>query len=194
MAGSGPPRRTSESGGPAPLATRSVLGARSVADDVDREIEAHLAMRAEELEAEGWDPAAAREEARRLFGDRDQVSRACRAIAKSHRRVVGRMMMLEAIWKDVRYAARNLLKDPAFALVALVTLALGIGANTAIFSVVDGILLRPLPYDHPGRLVWLQERSNRARPCRWRGPTTGTGESRARTSPAWRRSSRSTRP
>ncbi len=77
--------------------------------------------------------------------------------------------MLEAIWKDLKYAARNLLKNPAFALVALVTLALGIGANTAIFSVVDGILLRPLPYDHPDRLVWLQERSIRgtAMPVAW---------------------------
>src|SRR5215212_5269520 len=59
--------------------------------------------------------------------------------------------------KDVRYAARSLVKRPGFALVAVVTLALGIGANTAIFSVIDAALLRSLPYREPGRLVHLWE-------------------------------------
>jgi predicted permease len=136
----------------------------SVSEDVHREIEAHLALRAAELEAQGWEPEAAREEALRLFGDRDSVARSCRAITRSHERAVRRTRMLDTMGQDLRYAVRTLLKSPAFALVALVTLALGIGANTAIFSVVNGVLLRPLSYERPDEVVWIQERNNRGGP------------------------------
>jgi putative ABC transport system permease protein len=69
------------------------------------------------------------------------------------------MPVLETLWQDIRYGVRMLWRNPGFATVAVLTLALGIGANTAIFSVIDGVLLRPLPYHDPGRLVTVCESS-----------------------------------
>ena len=66
--------------------------------------------------------------------------------------------MLDSVWQDLRYAVRSLARTPAFAVTAILTLALGIGANTAIFSVLNGVLLRPLPYPRPEQLVALSSR------------------------------------
>ena len=138
-----------------------LLSGPAVSEDVDREIRAHLALRAQELIDEGWDTAAAHDEALRLFGDRAGVARACTEITKSHDRAVGRAKMMENVWQDIRFGVRGLLKSPSFALVSVLTLALGIGANTAIFSVVNGVLLQPLPFERPHEIVYVREATNR---------------------------------
>ena len=110
-----------------------------VESDVARELEAHLAQRTEELVDAGWEPSAAREEAARLFGDVEAVAEECRTIAGRRERALKRASKMEAFWQDVRFGARTLMRAPGFTVMALLTLALGIGANAAIFSVIEGV-------------------------------------------------------
>ena len=103
------------------------------------------------MPGEGRAEPSARENALRQFGNPTQT--------RENLREMRSFILLETLWQDVRFGARLLRKNPLFALVAIVTLALGIGINTAVFSLVHGILLEPLPYAHPEELVMVGKTS-----------------------------------
>jgi predicted permease len=126
---------------------------RSLERDVDSELAFHLSMREDELRRLGLAPDAARAAARERFGDASRVREECLRIDQRRHREVRMREWIESLLADGRYALRALRRTPAFTTVATVTLALGIGATTAMFTLVDGILLRPLPYPDAEHLV-----------------------------------------
>jgi ABC-type antimicrobial peptide transport system permease subunit len=121
--------------------------------DVKEEIEAHIEMEAEALMAKGVPEAAARDEARRLFGDRKRFQEEARKDASARERGVRWQDRFDAFSRDVRFAFRRMAKSPGFTSIAILSLALGIGANTAIFSLVNSILLSGVPMRAPQELV-----------------------------------------
>jgi putative ABC transport system permease protein len=120
---------------------------RRLERELEEEIRSHLEMQIEDNLRQGMSPEDARRAARLRFGGVEQVKEAYRD--------KGRLGWVESLWQDLRYAIRTLFRNPVFSVVALLTLAIGIGSTTAIFSVVYALLLKPLPYPYADRLVRL---------------------------------------
>ncbi|HUQ84094.1 MAG TPA: ABC transporter permease [Gemmatimonadaceae bacterium] len=134
---------------------RLALRRPRIEQDVDAEVAFHLSMRAAELEAQGLPPDEARAEALRRFGNTHQWSEAMSAEDRERLVEERRAEWLGDLRQDLGYGVRSLLRAPLFSLLAVLTLALGIGANAAIFGVVKSVLLDALPYTEPDRLVQI---------------------------------------
>lgn len=126
-----------------------------VEDEVDAELAFHVEMRTRELIARGVSPDDARAQAIARFGNIGSVNAECRTIGNSRERVMNRTEYFRELAYDARFAVRQLIKARSFTLVAGLTLALGIGATTAIFSAVEAVVLRPFPFPDAGRLEFV---------------------------------------
>src|SRR6476661_7309401 len=126
---------------------RSLLNRTTVDRELDEELRFHVEQHVEKLMQSGIPETEARRQACLLFGSREQIKEECHEARGTH--------LLETLWQDIHYSARILRKSPAFALTVILTLALGIGATTSMFSVVQGVMLAPLPYPEPDRLVLI---------------------------------------
>jgi len=132
----------------------AVLGRQKLDRELDAELETHLRLATDDLIASGLPPAEARRQARVKLGGLDQAR-------ELHRDARG-WPWLEEARQDVRYAARSLRRDASFTLFAVLIIGLGAGASTAVYSIVNTVLVKPLPFREPERLVWIANRSKDA--------------------------------
>lgn len=133
---------------------KQLVTRRKIYNDLSEEIQQHLAEKTEALIAAGMSREEAERAAKRTFGNVTRI--------QERGRETWMWPLAESLWADTRFAVRQLLKNYGFALTAIVTLALGIGATTAIFSLVNTVLLRPLPFPEPDRLMWMSEQDHSA--------------------------------
>ncbi len=140
---------------------RTLSPKRMIGPDVDEEIRFHIEGRVRELVSDGWTEERARVEVMRRFGDVSEVEAACHRYSNQRVEREEWRMMFELAMQELKLALKSLSKSPSFSLTVILTLAVGIGSTTAIFSVVNGVLLRPLPYDDPNELaiIWQNDRA-----------------------------------
>src|SRR5215472_16521942 len=145
-----------------PLRLRSLFHKDKVELDLSEELQFHLQNQIDEYIAQGMDPQEARHAAFRSLGGVEQVKEGCREER--------RMNLIENFVRDLRLGLRMLRRNPGFTVLTILCLTLGIGANAAVFSWVEGLLLRPYPlFSHKERLVPLPERGGKKREKTW-GP------------------------
>jgi predicted permease len=144
------------------------VGARHIERDIDQELDFHIAMRTQKLLAAGLAPDAARARALESFGDMRTVRDSCLDIDHQRERAMRRTNYLSNLRQDIAYALRSMRQNAGFTAVVLLTLALGIGANTSTFTLIDALVLRPLPVPHPEQLVSI------GNPARVGGMSEGT--------------------
>jgi putative ABC transport system permease protein len=130
----------------------------TVEREVDEEFDHHVEMRVRDLRAEGWTEDDARREAVRRFGDMDRLKADCRDLGTRRDVEMDRRLWWDEVRQDLRYAVRQLRRAPSFAAITILTLGVAIGANSAVFSVVNAVLLQPLPYPESDRLTTLWTR------------------------------------
>ena len=159
---------------------RLATGRATHADELDEELALHLDLLTEELTAAGMEPAAARREADRRFGNRRAIGKSVHAIDARARRETRRKEFMQRLGRDIRTAFRSLLRQPGFALGGVVIVALGIGAATAMFTVLNAAFLRPFAYPDAERMVYLWEMSRSGGRMAVAGPnaTDWTAETR----------------
>jgi predicted permease len=137
---------------------------RDIDRDLRDEVEFHIEARTRELVDSGWPPDAAAAEARRQFGNRDAIESECHRIDVRFEKKKSMTRFLNDLQGDIQFAVRQFFSQPLYSAVAVITLALGIGATTAIFSIVDAVLLEPLPYSQPDRLFALRSMDSNGLP------------------------------